>query len=286
MTGTMRVVGLRSDPSEMAASRSSRPPRSQRFRRVLLGFALPVVLISIWQLLKSVGALPYSNVPSPIDIVTHTGALVSSGQLPLNVGHTLIAWLGGWAIGSAIGLIIGLVLGMSLPTWTYSMASVDVLRAIPAIAFVPITVIIFAQSLQMEIVITAWVSIWPVAVSTINGASSMTEMHHELARSLHLSTQDRIIKFAIPSAMPKILVGLRLSLSGALALAIVAEIVGDPAGIGYALVKEQLSLQPAAMFSYIGITGVLGLSFNALLSLVFRRFVPSSQRGEGAPDVR
>lgn len=236
-----------------------------RWRR-LSGVLLPVLIIAVWQLVKSAGALPYQNLPAPSAIWSATTRLLSSGELLHNVGHTLLACLGGWLLGSAVGFVIGLALGLSQRAWAWSMASIDVLRAIPAIAFVPIAVIIFAQSLRMEIVIAGWVSIWPVVISTIDGVRGVSEIHRDLARSLRLSPVQRVLKFALPTAAPKIIVALRLSLSGALVLAIVAEIVGTPNGIGYALVTEQQSLRPAEMFSYILVTGLLGFVLNYLLT--------------------
>lgn len=89
-----------------------------------------------------------------------------------------------------------------------------------------------------------------------------------------MSQMERIRKLALPTAAPKILVALRLSLSGAFALAIVAEIVGDPAGVGYALVNAQQQVRPDIMFAYIALIGAAGLVLNALITLAFRRLAP------------
>ncbi|MET7993609.1 ABC transporter permease subunit [Amycolatopsis sp. NPDC005232] len=251
--------------------------------RRLIGFAVPVAVILLWQLVKSAGLLPYDNVPAPSDIWSSTVDLASSGELMTNTGHTLAACLGGWALGSALGLLLGLLLGLVRPAWTYGMASVEVLRALPAISFVPIVVILLAQTVEMEIVIAAWVAIWPVAISTIDGVRGVNPVHQDLARTLGLSPVAKVVKFALPTALPKIIVALRLSLSAALVLAIVAEIVGDPEGIGYALVQSQQSLRPAAMFSYILLTGVLGIVLNFILVWTLR-FVPGARQAAGGAD--
>jgi ABC-type nitrate/sulfonate/bicarbonate transport system permease component len=257
-----------------AALRPATPPRA-RFRwNWSIGLIVPVALVVAWQLAKSLGALPYENIPSPAQIGNAAVQLAVGGELGGNLGHTLVACLVGWAIGSAIGVVLGTALGLSRWAWTYSMASVDVLRAIPAIAFIPIVVIVFAQTLQMEIVITLWVSIWPVAVSTMSGVAGVSPAHDELAASLRMPWLRRVTKLALPTAAPKILIALRLSLSGAFALAIVAEIVGNPAGIGYALVNAQQQLRPDVMFAYILLTGALGLALNAVITLIFRLLAP------------
>lgn len=255
-----------------------------RLWRPVAGFAAPVVVIAAWQILKIGGALPYDNVPAPSAVWTAGVGLLTSGELGANVAHTLVACLGGWALGSAVGLLLGLALGLSRLTWTYSMASVEVLRALPAISFVPIAVILLAQTVQMEIVITTWVAIWPVTISTMDGVRGVSPIHLDLARSLRLTRVQRIVKFAIPTALPKIVVALRLSLSAALVLAIVAEIVGNPDGIGYALVQQQQALQPAAMFAYILVTGLLGIALNYLLTWALGRLVPGSRPVSGGAD--
>jgi NitT/TauT family transport system permease protein len=246
----------------------------------LVGLIIPVALVVAWQLAKSAGALPYTNIPSPAQIWDAAVSLTRSGQLPGDFGHTIAVCLIGWALGSTVGIALGAALGLSRTMWSYSMASVDVLRSMPAIAFIPIAVIIFLQTTTMEIAIAAWVSIWPVAVSTMTGVAGISAAHRDLAASMRLSWPTRVTKLALPTALPKILVALRLALSGALVLALVAEIVGNPHGVGYALVNAQQQSQPAEMFAYILLTGVVGLVLNGLLSLAYRRLAPGFHLAE------
>lgn len=246
----------------------------------LAGLVVPVALVLAWQLAKSAGALPYANVPSPAQIWAAAATLTGTGQLPRDFGHTLAVCLAGWVAGSAAGVALGAALGLSRTVWSYSMASVDVLRSVPAIAFIPVAVIIFLQTTTMEIAVAAWVSVWPVAVSTMSGVAGVSAAHRDLAASLRLSWRARVAKLALPTALPMILVALRLALSGALVLAIVAEIVGNPRGVGYALVNAQQQAQPAEMFAYILLTGVAGLTLNALLSLGYRWLAPGFRLAE------
>ncbi len=277
----MTAGALTPDTGTASRPAAPRPARRVTWRpRWLVGLIIPVALVAAWQIAKSAGALPYDNVPSPLQIWDSAVSLTSSGQLPGDFGHTLAACLAGWAIGSAIGAAAGIALGLSRLVWSYSMASVEVLRSIPAIAFIPIAVIIFLQSLKMEIVISAWVSIWPVAVSTMAGVAGVTSAHSDLAASLRLSWTAQVTKLALPTALPKMLVALRLGLSGALVLAIVAEIVGNPHGVGYALVNAQQQSQPAEMFAYVLLTGAVGLVLNAALTLAYRGLAPGFHLAE------
>jgi len=259
-------------------SRAAR--RTPRFRgsRILIGAVPLLVVIALWQVAKAAGALPFSTVPSPSDVAVAGYRLIADGELVAAVAHTLVAVILGWVVGSAAGLMLGIALGASATTWRWTMATVQVLRAIPAIAFVSIAVIVFSQTLTMEVVIAAWVAVWPVAISAMDGIRDVTPHHRELAHSLRMRPLARLIKIELPTAAPNVFVALRLSLGGSLALAIVAEIVGNPQGIGYALVQQQLALHADAMFAYIIVAGLIGLALNAAIQAL-APLVPGTRGG-------
>jgi len=73
-------------------------------------------------------------------------------------------------------------------------------------------------------------------------------------------------KIMLPAALPGVLVGARLSMTLALVLAVVAEMVGNPAGLGYAVVREQQAMRPELVFAYVVAIGALGMILNAVLT--------------------
>lgn len=81
-------------------------------------------------------------------------------------------------------------------------------------------------------------------------------------------------KIILPAALPPAIVGLRLALSFALVLAIVAEVAGNPSGLGNAIVAAQQALRPDEMFTYVIAIGVLGVALNAAFGVLVRRTVP------------
>jgi sulfonate transport system permease protein len=87
----------------------------------------------------------------------------------------------------------------------------------------------------------------------------------EVGATFRLTRAAIVRRLLIPAALPSILVGLRLSLTLALVLAIVAEMVGNPTGLGYAVVRDQQALRPAVMFADVIVIGVLGILLNQVL---------------------
>ena len=249
----------------------------RRFNFEGAAFLLGVVVL--WQVAKDTGAISSTFLPSPTQIVNAAGNLISAGTLTSDVWHTLYVTLVGWGISGVLGVAIGLVLGLRDEVWRYSMASVEFLRALPGIAFVPVAVLLLGFSVKTELVIVVYVSIWPVLINTIHGARAVTPLHDDLARMLRLGRTDRVRRLVLPTAMPFVLVGLQFSLALALALALVAEMIGNPEGIGHGLIIAQDSLQPAEMFAYVVLVGILGIVLNAIYLRVSARVFPVAASG-------
>ncbi len=251
-------------------------------RRVnLLGLGTMAVLVGLWELVISAGLLEYQFLPAPSAIAGSVGTLISSGDLTTNVLHTVYVTLLGWMLASAIGIALGLLLGLSDTASRYSMASIEVMRAIPPVSLVPVALLVFGFSVRMELTIIVFVSAWPVLVNTIDGIRGVRQELLEVARMLRMGTPSRIRKVLLPAAMPSIVVGLRLGLSLSLVLAVVAEMLGNPNGLGNALVSAQQALQPEEMFAYVFAIGVLGIGLNAAFGYAADRLMPSLARGTG-----
>jgi len=98
---------------------------------------------------------------------------------------------------------------------------------------------------------------------------------------MRLSKASRIWKLQLPSATSHIVVGMRLGLAISLVLTLVAEMVGNPAGLGFALVQAAQALQPAQMFAYIVAIGVSGIILNAGLIRVARLLFSGQMASSG-----
>jgi NitT/TauT family transport system permease protein len=125
----------------------------------------------------------------------------------------------------------------------------------------------------MELVVVIYVSLWPILIGTIHGARQVTPLHLDLARMMHMGRWSRIRRLVLPTTAPFTFVGLQVSLALALALALVAEMVGNPKGVGQALIVAQNTLHPAEMFAWVVLVGILGVLLNAaFLRLIARGF--------------
>ena len=253
--------------------------RSFRQRLNVPGLLTMVALVGAWEALVRGGALDYEYLPAPSAVAGDAVALMGSGELAADLLHTLGVTLLGWVAAAVVGIGLGVWLGLSDTAWRYSLASIEVLRAIPPVALVPVALLVFGFSRKMELILIVYVGAWPVLVNTIDGVRGVRTELVDVARMLSLSRWATLRKIVLPAALPVIAVGLRLAMSLSLVLAVVAEMIGNPSGLGNALVLAQQALQPEEMFAYVLAIGLLGVGLNAAFRRVSAVLLPWSVGG-------
>lgn len=244
------------------------------------GLIMAVVLLLFWQAVIGSGLVSVEYLPAPAGIARAIWTLAAQGQLANEIAHTLGVALLSWAIAAVVGVGLGLLLGCSPIVWRYSMASVELLRSMPSVAFVPVSLLLFGFSVKMELALAVYIAQWLILVNTVDGIRGVSPQLLEIARMLRMSWLERTRKIVLPAAMPFILVGLRLGLTVSLVMAIVSEMICNPAGLGYQLVFEQRALQTDRMFAYLAVIGALGVLLNSALLFVARAIPSVGRRRE------
>ncbi len=173
---------------------------------------------------------------------------------------------------------LGIAIGRSRSVSGYLEPLLQFGRAVPVVTMAPVFLALFKIGTQMEVATIAFGTVWPILLNTIDGASSVDPMQLETARAFRLTRGQRLARLIIPSAMPKIFTGFRLSLSLALVLMVFSELVGSSNGIGYEMLNSQNSFDLTLLWSTIVLLGILGYLLNAILGGV-QRLVLGWHRG-------
>jgi ABC-type nitrate/sulfonate/bicarbonate transport system permease component len=195
-----------------------------------------------------------------------------------NIVPSLIRTLAGLAIATVIGVPLGIAIGRSRSVSEYLEPLLQFGRAVPVVTMAPVFLALFKIGTQMEVATIAFGTIWPILLNTIDGASSVDPVQMETARAFRLSRGQRLTQLIVPSAMPKIFTGFRLSLSLALILMVFSELVGSTNGIGYEMLNSQNSFDLTLLWCTIVLLGILGYLLNVLLNGV-ERLVLAWHRG-------
>jgi ABC-type nitrate/sulfonate/bicarbonate transport system permease component len=171
-----------------------------------------------------------------------------------------------------MGLAAGIVLGLVPTLSKLSLLTIEALRPMPAIALVPIGLLVFGFGYSLEIAIVSFACFFPVLILTEQAISQMPRLLIEVSTVLQLGLWHNLTKIVLPACLPRIFVAFRLAVSVALIVAITVEIVANPIGLGSRLLKAAQSLRPADMFATLFWIGLVGWVANYLLVGVERRF--------------
>jgi len=119
----------------------------------------------------------------------------------------------------------------------------------------------------------AFGAMWPVLLATIHGFATIEPRLREVAAGLQMPRTAFVWKVGLPSAMPDILAGMRLSMTVSLIVAVVGEMIASQAGLGQAILLAARAFRASDLFAGIALLGALGFASNALLALAEQRLL-------------
>ncbi|MEV4310966.1 ABC transporter permease [Actinocrispum sp. NPDC049592] len=184
-----------------------------------------------------------------------------------SLGRLLTGWLG----AAVIGITAGLALGRSKHGLEYFGPVLAFLRSIPPVLLLPFFMVLLGIEAPQKIALIAFGTLWPILLNSADGARSVDQVKVDTAKSFGVPRRQWILMVVLPAALPKIFAGLRVSLSLALVLMVISELVGAVTGLGTQLTDFQRQYDYANMWALIILLGVLGYGLNSLLLLVERR---------------
>jgi len=177
----------------------------------------------------------------------------------------------GFAIACLAGVGVGTALGVSRTLRLAADPIVEFLRAIPPPALIPFGIVVLGTGTTMKVFLIAFVCVWPVLLNTIDGIRAVEPTLHETARVYRIGWRDRLWGVLLPAASPQIFAGMRTSLSLALILMVISEMVASTNGIGYFVLQSQRSFAIPEMWSGILLLGILGYVLNTAFVMIERR---------------
>jgi ABC-type nitrate/sulfonate/bicarbonate transport system permease component len=188
-----------------------------------------------------------------------------------DVVPSLVRLFIGYFIAVAVGVGGGIALGLSPVLRRMTEPIVEFLRAVPAPALLPFALLVLGVGNDSKIFVIAFVCLWPVLLNAVDGVAGVDPTLVDTGLVYRIPARDRLRHVVLPAAAPQIFAGMRTSLSLALILMVISEMVASSNGIGYFVLQSQRSFAIPEMWSGIILLGLLGYAFNAVFLLVERR---------------
>lgn len=238
----------------------------------LRGLLIPALLLIAWEAAGRTNAIS-GALSRPILMIEAIQSSVLDGSLLLATLQTLQTTLLGLLVATSLGIAVGLLLGLSRVLNGVVGPSIEAFRPIPAVALVPLALLLFGFGISLEVSIIAFACVWPIIVMTTAAVQSLDERLLQIARGLEFSLVQRIVKLVLPAAIGRIWVGIRIAAGIALIVAVTVEIIVNPRGLGYAMIFAQQMLQVDLVYGYVVWTGILGWVLSSLIQYVDRAWL-------------
>lgn len=239
---------------------------------------LPLIPISLflaaWHLLTEnnvVAWLRFNRMPSPDAVLQALLARISSGTYYDDLLASLQRIMLGFGLAAVVGIALGVLVGRSEVARMTLRPFIELIRPIPAIALVPLTILLFPSSEQGIVFITFFAAFFPVVVSTIHAMDSMPKVWEEAAQTMGAGRVALLFHVIIPGALPGIFAGLSVAMGVAWICVVSAEMISGQFGIGY------YTWQAYGLLDYAGVVvgmisiGALGLGTAWLVERIGRR---------------
>jgi len=261
------AVDLASEPTPKIRRRRLGPGPAVPFA-LLLG---PVLLISIWIAGSAIGLIDPRILSAPWTVIATFGTLIADGRLQEHLWISSARALSGLVIGVVIGIVLALIAGLS--RWGEALIDgpVQIKRAVPTLALIPLMMLWFGIGEQMKIITIVLAVVVPIYMHTHNALRGIDTRFVELAETLPLTRAEFLRHVVLPGALPGFLLGLRFAVTLAWVSLVVVEQINATTGLGYMISLARTYGQTEIIIVGIVVYAALGLVSDALVRLVERR---------------
>lgn len=260
------------------------PVRPKRRHRWLIRVGSLVTALVIWELLTSLHVhfwLNFDRLPTPVDVANDLSYQLGTAVYYEDLANSLVRILVGFTLAAVFGVVAGTAIARSRTTADIVQPLLEVVRPVPAIALVPIAILLFPTNEQGIIFITFVAAFFPVVVSTRHAVRALPTVWEDAVRTMGAGRRRVLWSVVLPGALPGIFGGLSVGVGVSWICVISAEMISGEFGVGYR------TWQAYAVVDYPGVIvgmvtiGVLGWVTSGLVELAGRRATRWLPRQEG-----
>jgi nitrate/nitrite transport system permease protein len=246
------------------------------------------VFLMLWELLC---LIPSFQLPGPIETIRETWdpfvihPFFDNGDSDKGLGWQILTSLGRVALGFSLAAVVGVVLGILIGSNTFLYNAVDpifqVLRTIPPLAWLPISLAAFQQANPSAIFVIFITSIWPIVINTTVGVQNIPQDYVNVARVLRVQKVNYFLKIVFPATVPYIFTGLRIGIGLSWLAIVAAEMLVGGVGIGsfiwdaYNTTTETNMSEIIIALVYVGL---VGLVLDRMVAFVADKVVTTEQK--------
>jgi NitT/TauT family transport system permease protein len=253
------------------------------WRQIGIGLVLPALIVALWQTVAVLGWVNPQVLPSPLAVAEKWVAYLLpltpydpaasswlhwavSGELITDSLSSLYRVVVGFLIGGGLALPLGLAMGMSTRVYDWFNVLVQMVRPIPPIAYIPLSMLWFGLGNPPAIFLIALGAFFPVLMNTIAGVRQVDGIYIRAARNLGASGYTMFTRVILPAAVPYILSGVRIGIGTAFIVVIVAEMVAVNNGLGFRILEAREYFWSDKIIAGMISIGLIGLAIDVAMN--------------------
>ena len=237
-----------------------------------------LLCLLFWQLAAShhwnLGLVTFANVPTPLAVIQAAFGLGDSGKLARHLSSSLGRVFAGYLAALVIGVALGLAIGRSKWAEDLLLPPLEVLRPIPAVAWIPLAILMFPSSELSMVFITFTGALFPILLNTVHGVEGVDPRLIASAKSLGAGQRAILLEVILPGAAPSIITGLAIGMGTSWFCLVTAEMISGQYGIGYYTWESYTIQNYADIVVGMLLIGVLGMGSSLLIKRLGGLFTP------------
>lgn len=248
-------------------------------KRCIIAIATFAILFLLWYLLTDVfSVIPQLKLPGPTKVLDTfvtkmTKKTPDGATLPAHIWASLKVAL----LGFGLGTIIGLPLGIAMAWWHKADLIIkpifNLIRPIPPLAWIPLMILWIGIGITSKAIIIFVSAFIPCVINAYSGIRQTSPVHMWVAQTFGASRMEILRTVAIPTALPSIFTGMRLSLTMAWTSLVAAEMLASNQGLGYMIQVSRMMARMDIIIVGLITIGIIGAILSALLSKLERKLV-------------
>jgi sulfonate transport system permease protein len=281
IANTESIASVLPQPTPSKALDKKARPDSRSWRYQVLGLLFPLGVLLLWQIAAQRHWVSEVFLPLPAKTVTAFVTMVVHQDFEHDFLASLSVVGQAFLYGSIIGVAFGVAAGLSKTVERLFGPTLDAVRHIPGIAWLPLIVLWIGIGAPAKIVVIGKSVFFPVFLNTLQGIRGVDKNYIELGAVLKLTRAQLVRRIIIPGAMPSILVGVRYGASLAWALVVVAEGLSGMEGVGFLIFRAQSLLLTDQLLVCMVVIGVVGFFIDRSMYVLQRRVLRWKQGFDG-----
>ncbi len=239
----------------------------------IIGIILPIIIILIWHFLALTETIRSNLLPPPQEVINEILILTRDGSLFSHILITLSRVFYGFIFGAIAATILGVLTGVSPLMRRFFDPTIQALKAVPSLAWVPLFILWFGIFEDSKIALISVGVFFPIYLNLMMGIRQIDKKMVEVAHVYNLNSFQTIRWILLPGIIPEWVTGLRSGLALGWMFVIAAELMGASEGLGYLMIDGQMTGRPALIIGALILFAMIGKLTDELIYVSAKPFL-------------